>query len=255
MIAAIYARKSTDDSGESCARQVEHAIAFARSQGWTVPAEFIFTDDGISGAEFERRPGLVALLSLLPKRGRSAPYQMLVVSEISRLGREQFQTGFVLGQLAKAEVRVFTYLTGHEASLTDATGKFMLAVGTFADEMEREKARQRTRDALVRKARQGFAVGGKIFGYDNVRHDRHSTRMINCDEAAVVERIFTMIAAGTGVRSVAHRLNADRVIAPRPSKSGPRGWCPSTIRAILGRSIYRGTIEWGRTSNRTPTGG
>src|SRR5512134_3422792 len=59
--AAIYARKSTDDSdrdaaNKSVTRQVEHAKAYAASKGWAVPDEFIFIDDGISGAEFKNRP-------------------------------------------------------------------------------------------------------------------------------------------------------------------------------------------------------
>ena len=34
--------------------------------------------------------------------------------------------------------------------------------------MEREKARQRTGDAMARKARAGHVTGGRVFGYDNV---------------------------------------------------------------------------------------
>ncbi|NQW04823.1 MAG: hypothetical protein HQ485_12445 [Acidobacteria bacterium] len=44
----------------------------------------------------------------------------------------------------------------------------MLSVAAFADELEREKARQRTYDALSRKARAGHVVGGRVFGYINV---------------------------------------------------------------------------------------
>ena len=56
--AAIYARKSTDESGKSeearsVTRQVAHATTFARQHGWHVPAELVFVDDGISGAEFD----------------------------------------------------------------------------------------------------------------------------------------------------------------------------------------------------------
>ena len=41
MIAAIYARKSTEQTGisddqKSVARQIEHAISYARQKGWTV---------------------------------------------------------------------------------------------------------------------------------------------------------------------------------------------------------------------------
>ena len=56
MIAAIYARKSTDQNGvgdeeKSVTRQIEHAEAYASKKGWTVAEEHIYVDDGISGAE------------------------------------------------------------------------------------------------------------------------------------------------------------------------------------------------------------
>lgn len=59
-VAAIYARKSTDQTGvtdeqRSVARQVEHARTFAAERGWTVDEGCIFVDDGISGAEFANR--------------------------------------------------------------------------------------------------------------------------------------------------------------------------------------------------------
>lgn len=57
--AAIYARKSTTqdlpDGEKSVDRQVEHAMAYAARKGWTVDPTHVYVDDGISGAEFERR--------------------------------------------------------------------------------------------------------------------------------------------------------------------------------------------------------
>ena len=62
MIAAIYARKSTERNGvgeeeKSVTRQIEHAKAYAAKKGWKVASEHIYSDDGISGAEFVKRPG------------------------------------------------------------------------------------------------------------------------------------------------------------------------------------------------------
>ena len=55
-IAAIYARKSTDDNHQveahkSVERQIEQGRRYAEEQGFQVPDEMVFTDDGISGAE------------------------------------------------------------------------------------------------------------------------------------------------------------------------------------------------------------
>jgi DNA invertase Pin-like site-specific DNA recombinase len=57
MIAAMYARKSTEQNGvgdeeKSVTRQIEHAKAYAAQKGWTVHDEHVYIDDGISGAEF-----------------------------------------------------------------------------------------------------------------------------------------------------------------------------------------------------------
>jgi site-specific DNA recombinase len=72
MLAAIYARKSTtqdvSDTERSVTRKIEHAHAYAARKGWTVAPAHVYVDDGISGAEFLKRPGFVRLMtSLSPK--------------------------------------------------------------------------------------------------------------------------------------------------------------------------------------------
>jgi DNA invertase Pin-like site-specific DNA recombinase len=63
--AAIYARKSNEDDASeelrSVTRQVERCREYAAGKGWIPDNALIFSDDGISGAEFKRRPGLTAL--------------------------------------------------------------------------------------------------------------------------------------------------------------------------------------------------
>ncbi len=59
----------------------------------------VYVDDGVSGAEFANRPGFVRLLNALKPR---APFHVLVMSEVSRLGREQIETAYALKQLSVA---------------------------------------------------------------------------------------------------------------------------------------------------------
>jgi DNA invertase Pin-like site-specific DNA recombinase len=86
------------------------------------------------------------------------------MSEESRLGRESIETAYALKQLVRAGVRVFFYLEDRERTLDSPTDKIMLSLMTFADELEREKARQRTYAAMQRKARAGHVTGGWCFG-------------------------------------------------------------------------------------------
>jgi site-specific DNA recombinase len=262
MIAAIYARKSTEQTGvadeqKSVARQIDHARAYATHKGWIVSDAHVYVDDGISGAEFANRPGFLRLMSALKPR---PPFQVLVMSEESRLGREAIETAYALKQLVTAGVRVFFYLEDRERTLDSPTDKIMLSLTTFADELEREKARQRTYDAMLRKARAGHVTGGRVFGYDNVDvvnvsgKRSHVERRPNEAEAAVVRRIFELCAAGTGYTRIAKLLNAERAPAPRPQQGRPAGWAPTTVNEILHRSLYRGEVTWNRTRKRNRWG-
>ena len=119
MIAAIYARKSTEQTGvadeqKSVARQIEHARAVRHAQGL----------DRRRRARLRRRrdlrrrvcqpPGFLRLMNALKPR---APFQVLVMSEESRLGREAIETAYALKQLVQAGVRVFFYLEDRERTL------------------------------------------------------------------------------------------------------------------------------------------
>src|SRR5215468_8561941 len=268
MIAAIYARKSTEQNGvgnedKSVTRQIDHAKAYATKKGWTVAENHVYVDDGISGAEFVKRPGFLRLMNALKPK---PPFQVLIMSEESRLGREQIETAYALKQIITAGVRIFYYLEDRERVLESPTDKLLLSVTAFADEMEREKARQRTHDALVRKARAGYVAGGSVYGYNNVEvtlpdpvtgkpKRLHVERRINEAEAPVVREIFEKAAAGWGTRRIAHDLNNRGVSAPPPRRPGrPRAWAPSTIYAMLTRPLYRGEVTWNRTRKRNAWG-
>ena len=146
------------------------------------------------------------------------PFQVLVMSEESRLGREAIETAYALKQLVTAGVRVFFYLEDRERTLDSPTDKIMLSLTAFADELEREKARQRTYDAMQRKAQAGHVTrrpGVRV----RQRRGRsaptgkrsHVERRINEAEAAIVRRIFELCAAGAGLTRITKTLNADGV--------------------------------------------
>ncbi len=267
MIAAIYARKSTDQNGvadaeRSVTRQIDHATQYAVGKGWTVAEAHIYQDDGVSGAEFKTRPGFVRLMNALKPK---PPFQVLIMSEESRLGREAIETAYALKQLITAGVRVFFYLEDRERTLDGPMDKVMLSLTTFADELEREKARQRTYDAMVRKAKAGHVTGGRVFGYDNVpvygetdakgRKKRlHVERQINEAEAAVVVEIFEHCAKGWGMRRIAKHLNDHDAVAPRSQQGRPRAWAPSSVREVLYRDLYRGEIVWNKSRKRNTWG-
>lgn len=266
MIAGIYARKSDDQSdvhedAKSITRQIEHAREYAVRKGWLVSEDCIFFDDAIGGAEFEARPGFLRLMNAL-KPGPK--FQVIIMSEESRLGRESIETAYAIKQIVRAGVRLFFYLDDRERTLDSPVEKLMLSVTTFSDEVEREKARQRTYDALVRKAKAGYVTGGRVFGYDNVEvtvpgadgqpRRSHVERRINEAEAAVVRQIFQLSADGRGLARIAKLLNEEGAPTPRAQQGRPGAWSPSSIYEMLHRELYRGQIVWNQSRKRNRWG-
>jgi hypothetical protein len=123
----------------------------------------------------------------------------------------------------------------------------MLSLTGFASETERERAKQRTYDAMLRKAKAGHVTGGKVYGYDNHEvfsaegHRLHVLRVVNQTEAAIVRQIYDRYAGGLGIGRIAKHLNAEGIQAARQS---PRGWASSAVREILHRPLYKGEIVW-----------
>src|SRR3989441_8730720 len=101
-MAAIYARVSSEQQREenTIASQTAALIEFAKSHDLEVPREWVFEDEGYSGATLER-PGLErvrdlaaegqihAVLVYSPDRlSRKYAYQILLIEELARHGVE-----------------------------------------------------------------------------------------------------------------------------------------------------------------------
>lgn len=95
------------DEEKSITRQIAHAHDYASKKGWIVADAHVYADDGISGAEFVKRPALLRLMNALKPH---PSFQVLIMSEESRLGRESIETSYLMKQILDAGVRVFFYL-------------------------------------------------------------------------------------------------------------------------------------------------
>ena len=181
------------------------------------------------------------------------------MSEESRLGREAIETAYALKQLVQAGVRVFFYLEDRERTLDSPTDKIMLSLTAFADELEREKARQRTYDAMLRKARAGHVTGGACLATEH-RDQRCGWPALACrarhrrDRGR--DRPADLPTVGRGPRLQGNRqaLNDERALSPRAQQGRSQSWAPSSVRAVLFRPLYRGEIVWSQTQKRDTWG-
>ena len=278
MRAAIYARKSNEEKEKNPANksvhlQVEEARRYAEKKGWTVSEEHIYFDDGVSGADFGTRRGFGRLLASLPKRGsrQNPPFDVLIMSELSRLGRDVDRTPGYVADILDSNVRVFYYLSDAEERGDSPEAKLMKHFRAYSDEAYRIRTGERVRSRLARMAQQGLVTGGTVYGYkaeavvasvNGQQMRSHSEWRIDQAEAEVIRSIFRAYADGYGHASIAKALNADprpryeplsrryfegqRVTAPR---NGGGAWAASSVREILHRDRYVGRLRFGRMRN------
>ena len=239
--AAIYARRSTDHQETSIPVQLAEATRYIEAHGWTAAEPRVFIDDALSRAEYKKRPAMFAMLNA----AEAGEFDVIVMRDVDRLGGDTNRNGVILSDLIDRGIRVDEYMTKNTVKLDNALAKFLAMAKNFAAEIEREKTSQRTHEALKMKARQGKNVGGRCFGYDNVKGKDDTDYAINKEQEKIVLWIFESYAAGNGLKWIAKQLNAKGVPSPMAGRRGTGSWAPTVIRPMLRRERYRGINAWG----------
>ncbi len=241
-LAVIYARVSSDQQREehTIASQTAALIEFAKNHELEVPKEWIFEDEGYSGATLER-PGLErvrdlaaegqvqVVLAYAPDRlSRKYAYQILLIEELARHGVE---TRFVKApQSATAEDQLLVQFQG------------MIA------EYERAQILERSRRGKRYRARSGevSVLSGAPYGYRYIRKTDEtlaSYRVIDA-EARVVQRVYEMYTVdGLSMGEITRRLNAESI----PTRKQSARWERSVVWAMLRNPAYRGAAAFGKT--------
>src|ERR1035438_7094729 len=209
-MAAIYARVSSEQQREehTIASQTAALIEFAKSHELEVPKEWVFEDEGYSGATLER-PGLErvrdlaaegqiqAVLAYAPDRlSRKYAYQILLIEELARNGVE---TLFVKApQGSSAEDQLLVQFQG------------MIA------EYERAQILERSRRGKRHRAQSGevSVMSGAPYGYRYIRKtdEAPAAYAVLDAEARVVERIYEMYTVeGRSIGEITRRINAEGI--------------------------------------------
>jgi hypothetical protein len=120
-MAAIYARVSSDQQREAntIASQTSALIEFAQGHDLEVPGEWVFEDDGYTGATLER-PGLErvrdlaaegqiqVVLAYSPDRlSRKYAYQILLIEELARAAAPSSQASCRVWSVARSAAMPF----------------------------------------------------------------------------------------------------------------------------------------------------
>ena len=236
-IAAIYARVSSDKQREegTIASQTAALIGFARSHGYQVPTEWVFEDEGYSGASLVR-PGLErvrdlaaegqieAVLVYAPDRlSRKYAYQILLIEELARHGVDA--VFMQAPQTATAEDQLLVQFQG------------MIA------EYERAQILERSRRGKRHRARQGQVnvLSGAPYGYRYVRKsdDAAASYEIIHAEADIVRVVYNQyVGAGMSIGAITRLLNERGV----PTRKQISRWERTTVWAIPGLRGFRAPL-------------
>ena len=107
IIAAAYVRVSTDEQTDySPAVQLEEIQEYARKNGYHIPAEFIFADEGISGKRADKRPAFQNMIRQARKKSNHIEY--IIVHKFDRFARNKEDSVLYKALLKKDGVKVIS---------------------------------------------------------------------------------------------------------------------------------------------------
>src|ERR1700685_4165119 len=189
-MAAIYARGSAEQQREAntISSQTASLIEFAQGHDLEVPTEWVFEDEGYSGATLER-PGLErvrdlaaegqiqAVLAYSPDRlSRKYAYQILLIEELTKHGVE---TVFV-----------------NAPQGTSAEDQLLVQFQGMIAEYERAQILERSRRGKRHRARSGEigVMSGAPYGYryTHKSEEAPAAYVVIEAEARVVQRVYEM---------------------------------------------------------------
>jgi site-specific DNA recombinase len=188
-VAAIYARVSSER------QRHEHTIAsqtaalrkLAEQRGLTVPEEFVFEDDGFSGANLQR-PGLEQLRD----RAFEGYFEVVLCHAPDRLARRYAYQVLLLEEFARGGIGV-VFAKEPEQSGSPEDELLRHFQGMIA-EYERAQIAERCRRGKLHRARGGAVsvLSGAPYGYRYVRRTEHADAFYEIDEleAPIVPEIF-----------------------------------------------------------------
>ena len=240
--AAIYARVSSTQQREehTIASQTAALVAFAASEDYCVPAEWVFEDEGYSGASL-LRPGLErvrdlavggqieAVLVLSPDRlSRKYAYQVLLTEELARHG------------VATVFLRTPRRETPEDQLLLQFQG--MIAEYERAQILERSRRGKRHRAQLGEVS----VLSGAPYGYRYVRKSDEANARYEVIEtqADVVRQVYDLYTTGgLSIAAIVRWLNEQKI----PTRKEGTRWERSTVWAMLRNPAYKGQACFGKT--------
>lgn len=230
-IGAAYVRVSDERQDEySPDSQLKKIREYAAKEGYMIPDEYVFYDDGISGKSVKKRDDFNRMIAIAKEK--THPFDKIYVWKFSRFARNQEEAIVYKSLLSKHGVSVVSVSEpipeGHFGSLIERiiewTDEYYLA--NLSGEVIRGMTEKVTRGEPAVPPPFGYRMGDRCYVPDE-------------DTAPIVREIFTRYANGDGHRDIAMSLGARGVRTKYGNMPDNR-----FIEYILNNPCYIGKIRW-----------
>lgn len=246
-ITALYERLSRDDEleGESNSIVNQKKILEEYASKNNLTNIIHFTDDGISGTQFDR-PGFMDMMNGV----NTGNIGCIIVKDMSRLGRDYLKVGQCMEILRQKGVRLI--------AINDNVDSFYREddFTPFRNIMNEWYARDTSRkiQSTFRSKGESGKHTASTPPYGYIKDEKDKDKWVVDEKAAeIVRRIFNLTMDGAGPYKIAKILEADKIDIPayHQQKMGyglhqsknfeyPYRWCSSTIASILKKKEYLG---------------
>ncbi len=247
-ITALYCRLSRDDelAGDSNSIVNQKAILGKYAKENRFPNQTYFIDDGYSGTNFNR-PSWNELL----ERIENGEVAVLIVKDMSRLGRDYLKVGFYTEILfVEKGVRFIAINNGIDSSHQQDSD--FTPFLNIINEWYAKDTSKKIRAVMKSKGEAGeHLCTAPPYGY--LKSEQNKKLWVVDKEAAdVVRQIFALCLEGFGPSQIARILNEKRILTPtayyqerglatrNPCPQNPYDWDQKSIAGILGRPEYQG---------------
>jgi len=246
--AAIYTRVSSEQQKEeqTIESQVIALQDYARDNGYVVCDQWVFRDEGYSGASLVR-PGLERVRDLAAE----GQIEAVLVYGPDRLSRRYAYQVLLLEELGREGVEV-VFLRSPQATTPEE--ELLLQFQGMIAEYERAQITERTRRGKRHRAKNGSVnvLCGAPYGYRYVRKTETAEAYYEVldTEAEVVRQVYRLYTEeGLSIGQLVRYLNAEKI----PTRKGRSPWERTTVWAMLRNPAYKGTACFGKTESVSRT--
>lgn len=244
MRAWLYYRLSRDEDEEmnSLQNQRQILVDYAEQNGCEIVGESF--DDNVSGMTFNRK-GL-GKLEIAVDEGK---IDVVLVKDLSRLGRHRTQTELFIDHLRQNNVKVISVTEGIDSF--NENDDLLIGFKQIFNDFYAKDISKKVKAGVRQKQKSKGLIESLPLGY---KRDRNTNTVLVDDETAwIVQEVFKLYVDGYGLTTIARTMNERGIKSPeyyqrrkladwKPDISKKYLWVQTSVRRILTNELYIGTM-------------